>query len=232
MAVMGGSEELEIGKGKASLAELVAPGKAALLLVDMQNDFVSPKGKMAEWGFDISQVQSIVVPLKRLLGEARRCGALVIHTAMINDVHQNPLSWYAFWGEPEVALPESWGSQHIPELRPLNGELIINKYTYGAFFGTNLDTILRRKGITTVIVTGTGPNICAGDTLSQAFALGYHVVAVSDCLASFSKKGGEFNEQLRAIAMYLVKNHYGTVLTSQELIELWRGRSECSSEAS
>lgn len=214
---------MENRKGKGSLAELVAPNKAALLIVDMQNDFVSPKGKMAKWGFNISQVQSIVAPLKRLLDEARRCRVLVIHTAMINDVHQNPLSWYSFWGEPEVALPGSWGSQHISELKPLEGELVINKYTYGAFFGTNLDTILRRKRITTVIVTGTGPNICAGETLHQAFALGYHVVAVSDCLASFSKRGREFNEQLKAIAMYLVENHYGAVLTSQELVELWRG---------
>lgn len=219
-------------EGRPSLVELVSPGTSALLLVDMQNDFVSPQGKMAEWGFNLSQVQSIVTPLKRLLDEARRCGAFVIHTAMINDARQNPLSWYAFWGEPEVALPESWGSQHIPELRPLESEVVINKYTYGAFFGTNLDTILRRKGITTVIVTGTGPNICAGDTLHQAFALGYHVIAVSDCLASFSKKGEEFNEQLRTVAMYLVENHYGTVLTSRELVDLWRGRSKCSSKTS
>jgi len=216
-------KEARMRRVRPSLRELVSPETSALLLVDMQNDFVSPQGKMAEWGFDLSQVQSIVAPLKQLLDEARRCKVLVIHTAMINDSCQNPLSWYVFWGEPEVALPGSWGSEHIPELRPLDGELVINKYTYGAFYGTNLDTILRRKGITTVIVTGTGPNICSGDTLHHAFAAGYHVVAISDCLASFSKKGDKFNEQLRAIAMYLVENHYGTVMTSRELIELWRG---------
>ena len=68
-----------------------------------------------------------------------------------------------------VTLPGSWGAEHIDELQPHEGELIITKYTYGAFEGTNLNTILRSKGIQTLLFTGTDLNICAGDTIHQAF---------------------------------------------------------------
>jgi len=200
----------------------LSPTSAALIVVDMQNDFVSPKGKMAALGFDLSDVAGIVAPLKQLLLAARNAGLLIIHTQMLNDRAQNSLAWYAFWGEPVVAIPGSWGADHIPDLAPRPGELVVVKYSYGAFFGTNLDTILRRANIQTVIVTGTGPEICAGDTLRQAFALGYHVAAVADCLASFSKAGREMNQRLKQTALYTIENHYGLVTTSNALIHLWQ----------
>jgi nicotinamidase-related amidase len=67
---------------------------------------------------------------------------------------------------------------------------------------------------------GTDLNICAGDTLHQAFALGYHVVVVSDCLASFSRIGTEHSEQLHQMGLYIVENHFGTVINSQQLISI------------
>jgi ureidoacrylate peracid hydrolase len=202
------------------LRKIIAPDRAALMIVDMQNDFVSPKGKMAEFGFYLESVRETIQPIKALLQTARALHYPVLHTSMINDIHQNPLSWYAFWGEPVVTLPGSWGAAHIDELQPQNGELIITKYTYSAFEGTNLHTILRRKGIQTVMLTGTDLNICAGDTLHQAFALGYHVVAVSDCLASFSRIGAEHSAQLHQMGLYIVANHFGAVVTSRQLIAM------------
>ncbi|MCR4392444.1 MAG: cysteine hydrolase, partial [Candidatus Acetothermia bacterium] len=175
------------------------PGAAALVIVDMQNDFVSPEGKMAALGFALADVATIVAPLGRLLAAARDAGLLVVHTRMLNDRAQNSPSWYAFWGEPVVA-----------------------KYGYGAFLGTNLDTILRRAGVQTVIVAGTGPEICAGDTLRQAFAFGYHVVAVADCLASFSRAGRAMNQDLKRAALYTIENHYGLVTTADALARLWQ----------
>ena len=132
------------------LSQIIVPDRAALIIIDMQNDFVSPEGKMAEFGFYIDSVRETIQPIKALLQTARAQQYLVLHTSMINDVHQNPLSWYAFWGEPAVTLPGSWGAEHIDELKPQNEELIITKYTYSAFEGTNLNTILRRKGIRTL----------------------------------------------------------------------------------
>jgi ureidoacrylate peracid hydrolase len=202
------------------LREIIAPERAALIIVDMQNDFVSSEGKMAEFGFHLECVQETIQPIKALLQTTRKLNYPVLHTSMINDFNQNPASWYAFWGEPAVTLSGSWGAGFIDELKPQKGELIITKYTYGAFEGTNLNTILRSKGIQTLMFAGTDLNICAGDTLHQAFALGYHVVAVSDCLASFSRIGIEHSEQLHQMGLYIVENHFGTVINSQQLISI------------
>lgn len=210
------------------LRQIIAPDRAALIIIDMQNDFVSPEGKMAKFGSYIESVRETIQPIKALLQTARALQYLVLHTSMINDVHQNPLSWYAFWGEPTVTLPGSWGAEHIDELKPQNGELIITKYTYGAFEGTNLNTILRRKGIRTLMFAGTDLNICAGDTLHQAFALGYHVVAVSDCLASYSRIGAEHSTQLHQMGLYIIENHFGTVATSRQLIANMQPSPEAS----
>lgn len=201
-----------------SLFEIIVPDRSALVIVDMQNDFVSPEGKMAKFGFYLESVRATIEPIKLLLQTARSLNYPVIHTSMINDINQNPLSWYGFWGEPTVTLPGSWGAEHIDELQPQKGEFVITKYTYGAFKGTNLDTILRRKGIQTLMFAGTDLNICAGDTIHQAFALGYCVVAVSDCLASFSKIGAEHGAQLHQMGLYIIENHFGTVTDSQQLI--------------
>jgi nicotinamidase-related amidase len=147
------------------LRKIIAPDRAALVIIDMQNDFVSARGKMTEFGFYLGNVQATIKPIQALLQTARALDYPVIHTSMINDVNQNPFSWYTFWGEPAVTLPGSWGAEHIDELKPQKGELTVTKYTYGAFEGTNLNTILRRNGIQTLMLAGTDLNICAGDTL-------------------------------------------------------------------
>jgi ureidoacrylate peracid hydrolase len=195
-------------------------GRSALVVIDMQNDFVSERGKMAEFGFEIGCVRDSMPPMRRVLDTARSLSYQIIHTCMINEVEQNPLSYHAFWGQPAMAIRGSWGAEHIEEMRPIPGETVLTKYTYGAFIGTNLDTILRRKGVETLIVVGTDVNICAGDTLHQAFALGYNVIAVSDCLQCFSRKGRQHAEQLRQMGMYLIENHFGSVIPSAELLEL------------
>ena len=95
---------------------------------------------------------------------------------------------------------------------------------YGAFVGTNLDTMLRSRGIDTLVLSGTDLNICAGDTLHHAFALGYHVVGVADCLACFSKHDRQHAEQLKENGLYLIENHYGLVTQSDEIIRIISGR--------
>lgn len=194
----------------------------ALLVIDMQVDFASPHGAMAAYGFDVTDVGTIVGPISRLVAAARRHQVPVIHTRMVNAVLQNAPSWTAFWGDPTVTVPGTPGASFIPELEPAPEDVVIEKYGYGAFFGTNLDTILSAMGVRVVIVVGTGPNICAGDTLHEAFARGYAVVAVEDALASFSRRGRELNQQLKETGLYIIANHYGLVCHSQDLIANWR----------
>jgi ureidoacrylate peracid hydrolase len=205
---------------KSELKSRLSPQRAALVVIDMQNDFVLERGKMAEFGFETGCVRDSLRAMRRILDAARSLSYPVIHTCMINDIEQNPPSWLAFWGPPAMTIAGTWGAEQVEEMRPRAGEIVLPKYTYGAFAGTNLDAILRRKAVQTLIVVGTDVNICAGDTLHQAFALGYNIVAVSDCLQCFSRKGREHAEQLRQMGMYLIENHFGTVLTSTEILEL------------
>ncbi len=202
----------------AKLRDRLRPDRAAFLFIDMQNDFGSPKGKMAEFGFELGQVQDSVAPAKRLLAAARAAGFLVAHTAVINEEKQNSAAWTAFWGPPAVTLPGSWGAAHVDELAPRPGEPVITKYAYGAFVGTNLDTMLRSRGIDTLVFSGADLNICVGDTLHHAFALGSHVVGVADCLSCFSKRDRRHADLMREAGLYLIENHYGIVARSDEII--------------
>jgi len=208
--------------GETASPVLPARDACALLVIDMQNDFASRDGAMAAYGFDVSDVGLIVEPIRALLDEARRLSVPVVHTRMVNDTRLNAPSWTAFWGEPAVTIPGTEGAEFVASLRPEPGEIVIDKYSYGGFHGTNLDTILRALGRGFVVVVGTGPNICAGDTMHEAFALGYGIVAVEDALASFSNRGTAFNRQLKESGLYIIENHFGVVCRSDELIARWR----------
>ncbi|MEI6171214.1 MAG: cysteine hydrolase [bacterium] len=195
--------------------------RTALVIVDMQNDFVSSAGAMARFGFDVSDVQAIVAALGCLLDAARQAGVPVFHTRMVNDARRNAPSWAAFWGDPVVTLPGTWGAEFIPSLTALPTEIVVDKYGYGAFTGTSLETALRTLGVDTVAVAGTGPNICNGDTMHQAFALGFHVIAVSDCLACFSRLGRDHSAKMKEVGLYVIENHYGRVMESADILRAW-----------
>jgi nicotinamidase-related amidase len=196
----------------------LAPARAAFLFIDMQNDFGSPKGKMASFGFEISAVGESVAPARRLLDAARAGGFFIVHTAVINELGQNSGAWTSFWGPPAVTVAGTWGAAHVEELAPRAGEPVLVKYAYDAFVGTNLDTMLRSRGIDTLVFAGADLNICVADTLHHAFALGYSVVAAADCLSSFTKRDRSHADQLKAAGLYLVENHYGTVANSADII--------------
>jgi nicotinamidase-related amidase len=210
---------------KDALRARLGRARAAFLFIDMQNDFGSPKGKMAQFGFEIGAVSDCVAPARRLLDAARAGGYLVIHTAVINELGQNSAAWTSFWGEPSVTLAGSWGAAHVDELAPRADEPVIVKYAYDAFVGTNLDTMLRSRGIDTVVMAGADLNVCVADTLHHAFALGYGVVGVADCLSCFSKRDRRHAEQMKEAGLYLIENHYGIVSRSAEIIEIISGKA-------
>jgi ureidoacrylate peracid hydrolase len=197
--------------------------RTAFVFIDMQNDFGSQKGKMAEFGFEIGAVGESVAPARTLLDAARAGGYFIVHTAVINEIGQNSAAWTSFWGRPAVTLAGSWGAAHVDALTPRAGEAVIVKYAYDAFVGTNLDTMLRSRGIDTLVFSGADLNICVADTVHHAFALGYRVVGVADCLSCFSRRDRRHAEQLKEAGLYLIQNHYGVVAQSTEIVEIISG---------
>ncbi len=177
---------------------------SALIIVDMQNDFVNEKGKLY-----VGEAAKRTIPnIKRLLEKARKSGAMVVFT---QDWHLEDDPEFPIWGKHAVA--GTWGSEITEELKPMEGEVIIKKLRYDAFFGTSLDHILRIRGIKNVIITGTVANICVLHTAGSAALNLYRVYLPVNCISALT----EF-DQLAALRQ--ISFLYKGVLTHSDILEI------------
>lgn len=176
---------------------------SALIIVDMQNDFVDEKGKL----YVGDSARRTILNIKRLLEKARKSGVTIVFT---QDWHLEDDPEFPIWGKHAVA--GTWGSEIIEELKPIEGEVIIKKLRYDAFFGTPLDHILRIKGVKNVIITGTVSNICVLHTAGSAALNLYKIYLPVDCVSALT----EFDQlaTFRQISFL-----YKGILTSSELLD-------------
>ena len=172
------------------------PSTTALLMIDMQRDFVEPKGFGEMLGNDVSLVRRCIAPCLRVLTAARQAGLFVIHT---REGHRPDLSdclpakltrgGKTFIGEAgpmgRILVRGEYGHDIIPELYPIEGEPIIDKPGKGAFFDTDLDLILRTRGIQSLIVCGVTTEVCVQTTAREANDRGFEVLVPEDCCASY-----------------------------------------------
>lgn len=165
--------------------EIIIPtNSSALIIVDMQNDFVHPEGKLFS-----PNSQNIIQPIKTLLENARQNKVKVIYT-QDTHFHNDPVE-FPIWGEHVVK--GSWGWQIIDELKPLDREIIIEKLRYDAFFGTPLDHILRIYNIKNLLVVGTVANICVLHTVSSARLHNYDVIVPVDAISALTETDYSFS---------------------------------------
>lgn len=148
----------------------------ALIVVDMQNDFVKPGGALV-----VESAAGTVLAVQRLLTLARARGMRVFYT---QDTHHEGDPEFPLWGRH--VLEGTWGWQIIEELTPRPGERVIQKLRYDGFFGTSLDHELRLGGVETVIVCGTVANICVLHTAGSAALRGYKVVLPVDAVSAIT----------------------------------------------
>jgi biuret amidohydrolase len=186
------------------------PARAALLIIDMQRDFVEPGGFGEALGNDVSQLRPSIEPLKALLAAARQAGLFVMHTREghkpdLSDLHESkrvrgraamtigdagPMGRILVIGEP--------GHDIIPELYPAAGEPVIDKPGKGAFYNTELTDIIVTRGIAQLIVCGVTTEVCVHTTVREANDRGIDCLVLSDGTASYFP---EFHEAaLRMIA--------------------------------
>lgn len=173
----------------------------ALIIVDMQGDFVEDDGACGAGGADVARLQAVVPRVQAMLELFRGKGAPVVHTRYgfkpdMSDLPEavrlqskeagseygtaGPLGRILTQGEP--------GFQIIPALTPRPGETIIDKSTFGAFTHTELDTILRGKGVTHVMICGVTTQCCVEGTLREAIDRGYFVLTLADCCGAFEER--------------------------------------------
>jgi ureidoacrylate peracid hydrolase len=175
------------------LAERVAPGRTALLLIDFSNDFVHPQGQAATiGGRDVRPARGVLPVAAALLDGARAAGVTVVHcqhTTLRGGASDSPV-WRdarsrAGYSAPRICLDGTWGQAIVDELAPVPGDHVVQKYRYGAFTGTRLELLLRSLGIGTVVAAGVSTNVCVDTTAREAFAREFAVVLASDACASW-----------------------------------------------
>jgi nicotinamidase-related amidase len=202
--------------------------RTALIIIDMQRDFLEPGGFGETLGNDVSLLARAVGPCKQVLAAARAAGLLVIHTreghrpdltdaplAKVERGHPSmrigapgPMGRILVRGEP--------GHDIIPELYPILGEPVIDKPGKGAFYATDLDALLRNFGIQYLLVCGVTTEVCVNTSVREANDRGYRCIVLDDCCASyfpeFHRVGIEMIKAQGAI--------FGWVTFSQQVLEI------------
>ncbi|MFD3701605.1 cysteine hydrolase family protein [Nocardia sp. NPDC058658] len=169
----------------------------ALIIIDMQRDFLLPGGFGESLGNDVALLRTVIEPLAALLASARAAGMTVIHTreGHLPDLSDCPSSKLQRGnpsqriGDPgrfgRILIRGEYGHDIIDELAPVAGETVIDKPGKGAFYATELATVLQQNSITTLLVAGVTTEVCVHTTVREANDRGYECLVVADCVGSY-----------------------------------------------
>ncbi len=210
------------------------PENTTLIVIDMQTDFCGKGGYIDGLGYDISLGRACIEPIQKLLAVFRKQGFSIIHTREGHRPDLADLPANKRWrsrvlqnggpGQPGIGDPGPCGRvlvrgepgwDIIPELAPLPGESIIDKPGKGSFCATDLDLILRQRGIRNIVLTGITTDVCVHTTMREANDRGYECVILADCCAATDPAS-----HTAALKMVTMQNGvFGAVSTSSSLIE-------------
>jgi ureidoacrylate peracid hydrolase len=180
----------------------IDPARAAVIVVDMQNDFGAEGGMFARAGIDISPIRGVIGPIREVLTAARRGGIKVVYLKMafrpdLSDAGPpDTPTWIKHLplgvgdtvtapdaSESRVLVRDTWNTEIVDELAPEQGDIVLYKHRYSGFYGTDLDCELRHLGIQTLIFTGATTSVCVESTLRDAMFRDYHCLLLEDCTA-------------------------------------------------
>jgi nicotinamidase-related amidase len=180
-----------------SLLEKLDPRRTALLVIDMQRDFLKPEGYAAKAGLDIAPLTAAIGPVGRVLAAARKSKLTIVHTREghlpdLSDCPPYKLERSRKAGAEigsrgplgRLLVRGEKGHDFVDELKPLPGEVVIDKPGYSAFEHTTLQQLLVTRGIETLLVTGITTEVCVSSTLRSAADRGYRCITVGDACAS------------------------------------------------
>jgi biuret amidohydrolase len=211
----------------------VETNRAALIIIDMQRDFLQPGGFGEALGNDVSQLRVAVLPIQEVLTAARKAGLLVIHT---REGHRPDLTdappLKIDRGDPKtrigvvgpmgrILVRGEPGHDIIPELYPASGEPIVDKPGKGAFYQTDLELMLKNRGIDTLLVCGVTTEVCVNTTVREANDRGFRCIVLSDCCASYFP---EFHR----VGLEMIKAQggiFGSISASRAVITALSGTS-------
>lgn len=204
------------------------PSRTALLVIDMQRDFVEGGGFGEMLGNDVTPLRRAVEPTRKVLEAFRRVRLKVIHTREGHrpDLADCPPSKRARGrlkvgiGDPgpmgRILVRGEYGHDIVDELKPLGDEVVIDKPGKGAFYATDLEAVLRHQRIRSLVVTGVTTEVCVHTTVREANDRGYECLVLEDCVASYFP-------EFQAAAIKMIKAQggiFGWVSTSERLLKV------------
>jgi nicotinamidase-related amidase len=167
------------------------PASTALLVIDLQEDFLSPDGYFARKGYDPTPLRAIIPPVNRVIGAARRAGCAVVHTRQGYRADLADMTPYERWRRrraglegTQVLLRSSPGFAIVPEIDVAPDDIVIDKTANGAFTYTDLEHVLRAKGVTHLFLTGCTTDVCVHSTLREAQDRNFQCCLIEDACAS------------------------------------------------
>jgi ureidoacrylate peracid hydrolase len=212
------------------------PAEAALLVIDMQNDFGAAGGAFDRAGIDIRQIRATLAPTRKVLAAARASGMTIIYLQMayLPDLSDFPPSGsrtarahQRFGAGQEIPAPDgstgrilvrnTWNSAVLDELRPEPGDIQLYKPRFSGFFSTPLDDLLRKRGIASLFLSGCTTSVCVESTLRDASFRDYRSLVLEDCCAEPARPGTDDFNHSRSIA--LIEGLWGWVARSDDLVD-------------
>lgn len=215
------ADTVPLSRLQRPLAEMLEPRRTALIVIDVQNDFGSPKGVSARAGFDLSSVDKAVDNVSALLDAARKQDVMVVLVKLLTSPESDSQAANerrARLGSANNERPcreGTWGAEYY-RIAAQPGDVEVGKARYSSFVNTPLDFYLKsRPGLDTLVVCGLTTECCVETTVRDAFVRDYHVFIPHDAATAYSR-------DVHDVSLKILGIYFASIVSTEQILSCWR----------